>query len=73
MDELQKKINMWRIALEERNANMSIMQVFDNMMIFMGEQQRENEKLTRAFHKTYVREQKFERLMEILTELLRKD
>jgi carbamoylphosphate synthase large subunit len=45
VDELTRKINMWRIALEERNANMGIMQVFDSMLAFMGEQQRENERL----------------------------
>ncbi len=48
MDELARKINMWRIALEERNANMGVMQVFDSMLVFMGEQQRENKKYEKA-------------------------
>lgn len=41
MDELVSKIVMWRNALEERNANMGIMQVFDSICVFLGEQQRE--------------------------------
>ncbi|MEH7521735.1 hypothetical protein V7149_00410 [Bacillus sp. JJ1503] len=43
--EFKDKVQMWRLALEERNANLGVMQVFDSMLVFMGEQQREIERL----------------------------
>lgn len=39
--ELARKISIWRKALEDRNANMGIMQVFDSICVFLGEQQKE--------------------------------
>lgn len=52
MNELVNKISMWRKALEERNANMGVMQVFDSMCVYLGEQQRENERLRNKNNKS---------------------
>ena len=51
MSEFTRKISMWRLALEERNANLGIMQVFDSMLVFMGEQQREIDNLKKQSNK----------------------
>jgi len=45
VNDLAKKYQMWKKALEERQVDMSQMQVFESMMVFIGEQQREIEKL----------------------------
>lgn len=47
MADLSKKYQMWKKALEERQADASQMQVFESMMVFIGEQQREINKRTK--------------------------
>jgi uncharacterized coiled-coil protein SlyX len=49
VEELIKNIVMWRTALEKRNANLGVMQVFDSICVFLGEQQREIIKAQREY------------------------
>lgn len=43
--EFIKKVKMWREELERQNASMGVKSVFDSMLVYMGEQQREIKRL----------------------------
>jgi hypothetical protein len=49
MDDLVRKIIMWRTELERQKAGLGIMNVFNSICVFLGEQQRELSKSLREF------------------------
>ncbi len=43
--EFTEKVKMWREELERQNASMVVKSVFDSMLVYIGEQQREIRRL----------------------------
>ncbi|MDY0394773.1 hypothetical protein ACFSMW_06685 [Virgibacillus halophilus] len=45
MDDLQRKIIMWKKELERQEASMGVKMIFDSICVYLGEQERKKQEL----------------------------